>query len=192
MKNVSVVALLVGALLTTGALAQDVSVSVDVSVSASGEVSVSVDPSSVLSSLESEVSSAVSSASSELSSELSSASSELSSAVSSASSELSSSEGGGNGMSQEPTNCGTGTNDLDINGMMLGPMDAAALAAVTSVTVFTVGDCSGLGAIDGGTQATLGTHPAVVAALAAAGETGAEIVAYALDDASLTVFVKRR
>lgn len=183
MKNVSIIALLSAGLFAAAAaiaLAQDVSVGVSTEIS--GEVSVSTpDVSSALSSITSELSSAVSSAEGEVSSQLSSV---LSSA-------MSSEEGGGMG-SQEPMNCGSGQNDLDISAMSVGMIDAASLAAVTSVSVITVADCSGLAQIDGNAQATLAAHPAVIDALAKAGETGAEVVAYSLDGASLTVFVRMR
>ncbi len=87
-------------------------------------------------------------------------------------------------------NCGTGANDLDVTALAYGALDEASLAAVTSVTVVTIGECDGLEAIDGSAQATLSAHPAVVAALAAAGESGREIVAYTLTDGSLTVYVR--
>lgn len=183
MIKTSVIALLSAAVfVAAAAIAQDVSV--DVSTSASGEVSVSTpDVSSTLSSVSSELSSAVSSVSSEVSSQLSSVSSSLSS-------ELSSSESGM--MSSEPMmmNCGNGAEDLDVTMLAYGALDEASLAGVTSVTIVTIGECEGLSTIDGSAQATLGAHPALVAALAAAGESGSEIVAYTLSDGSLTVYVR--
>jgi hypothetical protein len=139
----------------------------DVSVSVSGEVSVSVDPSSTLSSVSSELSSAVSSASSELSSESSSMS------------------------SGEEMSC----DDLDTATMNVAMLAGADLAAVTSVTIFAVDDCTGLNdlaAIDGGAIATLTTNAMVQQALTAQGEFGGEIVAYTLSDTSLTVYVRDR
>ncbi|MBN9304471.1 MAG: hypothetical protein BGO82_12825 [Devosia sp. 67-54] len=75
----------------------------------------------------------------------------------------------------------------------VAPVDAAALAAVTTVTVFSVDDCSGLGdlaAIDPTAQATIGTNAAVTAAIKAAGYDGKQVVGYMLDGTSLTVVVK--
>lgn len=194
MKNLSIIALIsAGVFVAAGALAQNVSV--EVSTEVSGEVSVSTpDVSSALSSVASQLSSAVSSVSSEASSALSSVSSEVSSALSSASSELSSALSSEPGpiSSMEPMNCGTGTEDLDISSMTLMPIDETALAAVTSVSVVTVSECDGLDQIDGNAQATLSTHPAVIAALAAAGEAGGEIIAYTLSDNSLTVYIRAR
>ena len=179
MKSLSVVALLAALAVPTLAAAQDVSVSAsgEISVSASASVSVSTpDPSSAISSVSSELSSALSSVSSELSSALSSESSAESSASMS---------------SGVVNNC----DDLDIATMVLTPIDAAVLAAVTSVTVFSVNDCTGLGdlaTLDATALAAIGTNQIVVDALAAAGESGAEIIAYTLDGASLTVYVRDR
>jgi len=72
-------------------------------------------------------------------------------------------------------------------------IDPSVLAAVTAVTVFSVGECGGLSdltAIDGGAAATLAAAPSVAAALKDAGESGAQIVGYALDGTSLVVYVK--
>ena len=183
MKSVSILALVAALALPTMAIAQDVSISAEVSTSA--EVSVSApDVSSAVSSAVSDVSSAVSSASSEVSSAVSDASSELSSAVSS---ELSSSSAMSGEMDE--MNCDT----LDTSSMMLVAIDATALASVDSVTVFSIDDCTGIGGlaeIDGSAAATLQAHPAVIEALAAQGETGAEVIAYNLDGTSLTVFVR--
>lgn len=165
MKKLSLAALCAAMMLPALAMAQDVSVSTEVSVS--GEVSVSTP---------------------DVSSVLSSASSELSSEVSSELPSISSSSGMSSG---EAMTCDT----LDMSSMMLTPIDAAALAAVTSVTVFAVDDCSGidgLAAIDGGTVATLQTNQMVIDALAAQGEAGGEIVAYTMSDNSLTVYVRKR
>jgi len=120
---------------------------------------------------------------------VSSASSEASSALSSASSEMSSASSASS--ASAPQSCA----DLDIPTMMVLPADAAALAAVTSVTVFAVDDCTGLeglAAMDVATATTLSARPDVVAALQAQGEVGAEIVAYNLDGTSLTVYVRKR
>lgn len=178
MKYVSLLAVVAALAVPSMAAAQDVSVSASASVS----VSVSVDPSSAVSSLSSELSSAISSASSELSSAVSAGSSELSSEMSSSASMSS---------SGPEDNC----DDLDIATMNVGPIDAAALAAVTSVTVFTVDNCSGLGDLammDGTALAAVSTSQVVIDALAAQGESGGEIIAYTLEDTSLTVYVRSR
>ncbi|HVX72546.1 MAG TPA: hypothetical protein VHB19_07050 [Devosia sp.] len=73
-------------------------------------------------------------------------------------------------------------------------IDAAALAAVTNVTVFSLTDCSGLSdlaTIDPTAQAAISTNPNVVAAIAAAGYQGQQVVGYMLDGTSLTVIVKQ-
>jgi len=191
MKYVSIVALVAAMAMPFAAQAQDVSVS----ASASGEVSVSAPDvssalSSAVSSVSSEVSSAVSSVSSEISSAVSSASSELSSAMSSEmSSEMSSSASmASSGMD---ANC----DNLDIATMNVGPIDAAALAAVTSVTIFVVDDCSGLrdlATMDATALAAVSTNMMVTDALTAQGNGGAEVIAYMLDGTSLTVYVRSR
>jgi hypothetical protein len=74
----------------------------------------------------------------------------------------------------------------------VGPMDAAALAAVTDVTVFDLGTCASLpqlGALDGTATAALQANAAVQAAIQAAGQTGGQVVGYMMDGASLTVYV---
>ncbi len=179
MKSISILALVAALALPGLALAQDVSISAEISTSA--EVSVSTPD---LSSAVSDVSSAVSSASSELSGEVSSALSAEASSEMSASSAMSSGEAG-------DFSCDT----LDTSTMTLTAIDPAALAAVDAVTVFSVNDCTGIGGlaeIDGSAVAALQTHPAVIDALAASGEAGAEIIAYTLDGSSLTVFVRDR
>ena len=173
MKYLSALAAVAALSLCSVAYAQDVSVS--------ASVSVSVDPSSTLSSLSSELSSGVSSVSSELSSAVSSASSELSS-------ELSSSTSMSSGEEMTCDNLDAST----VNVAMLAPGD---LAAITSVTIFAVDDCSSLGdlaAMDAGAIATLTTNPQVQAALNAQGEFGGEITGYTLSDTSLTVYVRDR
>jgi hypothetical protein len=73
-------------------------------------------------------------------------------------------------------------------------IDAAALAAVTNVTVFSLTDCSGLSdlaTIAPTAQAAISTNPPVVAAIAAAGYQGQQVVGYMLDGTSLTVIVKQ-
>jgi len=79
--------------------------------------------------------------------------------------------------------------------MALIPIDATALAAVTTITVFSVEECSGLAdlaALDAGALTALDTNPMVLDALAAQGESGAEIIAYKLEGTSLTVYVRDR
>jgi len=79
--------------------------------------------------------------------------------------------------------------------MNVGVIDAASLAAVTSITVFAVDDCSGLGdlaTMDATALTAIGTNTMVTDALAAQGEGGAEIIAYMLDGTSLTVYVRSR
>lgn len=174
MKHLSIIALVAALAAPTIVSAQDVS------VSASGEVSVSVsvDPSSAISSVSSELSSALSSASSELSSALSEPSSEMSSSASMSSSGM-------------ETSCDT----LDASTMALIPIDATELAAVTTITVFSMEECSGLAdsaALDAGALTALDTNPMVLDALAAQGESGAEIIAYKLEGTSLTVYVRDR
>ncbi|MEO8757624.1 MAG: hypothetical protein ABI398_07715 [Devosia sp.] len=71
-------------------------------------------------------------------------------------------------------------------------LDTAALATVTDVTVFKLTDCASVptvGAIDGSATAALQANAAVQAAITASGETGAQIVGYMMDGASLTVYV---
>lgn len=181
MKHLSIIALLAALATPLAVQAQDVSISTE--VSASGEVSVSTpDVSSVVSEVSSAVSSAVSEASSELSSAVSEASSEMSSEMSSSA-------------SMESSDMMTSCDSLDASLLALIPVDEAKLAAVTSVTVFAVDDCSGLGdlaALDAGALTTLETNQMVIDALAAQGESGAEIIAYSFDDTSLTVYVRER
>jgi hypothetical protein len=79
--------------------------------------------------------------------------------------------------------------------MKVGPIDAAALAAVTDVTVFAVDDYSGLGdlaTMDQTALAAVSTNQMVTDALAAQGEGGGEVIAYMLDGTSLTVYVRNR
>jgi len=74
-------------------------------------------------------------------------------------------------------------------------IDATALAAVTTVTVLSTSDCSGLtdlAAMDPGAQAAISANASVAAAITAAGYSGAEVVGYALDGSSLTVIVKTK
>jgi hypothetical protein len=85
--------------------------------------------------------------------------------------------------------------DLDIATMNVGPVDAATLAAVTSVTVFAVDDCSGLGdlaTMDAAALTAVSTNAMVTDALTAQGEGGAEVIAYMLDGTSLTVYGRSR
>jgi hypothetical protein len=175
--------LLAGALLVvyaSSAGAQDASASVSASVSASASVS---EPSSTVSSALSSASSDLSSAVSSASSELSSTSSEVSSNLSSASSDASS--------SLANISCDT----LNPSTIATIAIDPTALAAVTDVQVFALGDCAGLpdlAAMDAGATASIGTSPAVATALQAAGETGADIVGYTVEGATLIVYVKHR
>jgi len=84
---------------------------------------------------------------------------------------------------------------LDISLLALTPLDEAKLAAITSVKVFTVDECAGLGdlaPLDPGALTTIESNQMVSAALTAEGESGAEIVAYSFDDTSLTVYVRDR
>jgi hypothetical protein len=63
------------------------------------------------------------------------------------------------------------------------------------VTVVSVSACSGLAdlaQLDASATAALSTDPEVVAALQAQGQSGAEIVGYALEGTSLTVYVRDR
>jgi hypothetical protein len=79
--------------------------------------------------------------------------------------------------------------------MNVGGIDAAALAAVTNVTIFEVEDCSGLGdlaSLDASALTAIETNQAVIDALAAEGESGAEVIAYTLDGTSLTVYIRDR
>jgi hypothetical protein len=190
MKPSSVIAVVVaaGIGIATAALAQSIEVSGEVSAEVSGEVSTS----STLSSVSSQVSSAVSSVSSQVSSALSSVSSELSSAVSSASSEISSglSSAVSSMMSSaEEVSC----SDLDTSTLLGTALDPATLAAVTSVTVFVVTDCTGLTFVaDGAAMVQLAASEIVADALAASGQVGGEVVAYTLDGTSLTVYVRSR
>ena len=74
----------------------------------------------------------------------------------------------------------------------MAAIDPAALAAVTNVTVLSVGSCAGLpsGTLDAGASAALSGNPNVTAALKTAGYTGGQVVGYALSGTSLTVYVK--
>ena len=76
-------------------------------------------------------------------------------------------------------------------GVSLGAIDAAALAAVTSVAVFSVGDCAGLpaGTLEPGASAALAGNAKVSEALKASGYSG-QILGYRLEGTSLTVYVK--
>jgi len=149
-------------------IAQDVSVGA--SVSASAEVSVSVPPL-------------------EPSSQLSSASGELSSAegqLSSMSSSEMSSEMSSSMMSSMA--CGTGEGQLDT--AKLGTTtDAAALSAVTSVMVIELGDCENLAPMDTTTATGINDLPLVQSALRANGKSGIDVVAYSLEDTTLTIYV---
>jgi len=72
-------------------------------------------------------------------------------------------------------------------------MTRVALAAVTNVQVFSVSDCSGLSDLammDATASTNLAGDVRVAAALQAAGESGAEIVGYAVEGSTLVVYVK--
>jgi len=66
---------------------------------------------------------------------------------------------------------------------------------VTTVTVLSTSDCSGLAdlaAIDPAARAAISTNTSVIAAIQAAGYSGAEVVGYSLEGTSLTVIVKAK
>jgi hypothetical protein len=179
MKHVSIAALLTALAFSYPALAQDVSVD----VSASGDISVSAPDVSV--STDISASGDVSVSTPDVSASVdASASGDISTSSSEMSSSMSSSMSSG----AEPS-----CDDLDASTIVLVPIDAAALAAVTSVTVFSVSECSSLGdlaTIDGSALAAIQANAAVTAALQAEGEVGSEIVGYTLDGTSLTVYVQ--
>jgi hypothetical protein len=84
--------------------------------------------------------------------------------------------------------------DLNGAGMTTTAIDAAALATVQNVTVFSVSDCSGLGdsaALDATTNASLAGNANVAAAIQTSGYAGQQVVGYTLDGTSLTVFLKK-
>jgi hypothetical protein len=171
MKNTSVMAgiLAIGLLVGTAALAQ---VSVETSVGIGGSAEVSAP--------------AVSSALGDASSAVSNVSSQMSSALDSSNSSQSSMNSSQSSMTDEQ-NC----SDLASNTGVGSTMDADMLAAVTSVTVLSVGDCSGLPeATAAGTYAQVAANPLVVEALAANGQDDGEIVAYTIDGTSLTLYVR--
>lgn len=120
-----------------------------------------------------------------------------SSALSSVSSVLSSTEsslvsGESSLLGTSSMNASMACDQVNSTGVSIGAIDAAALAAVTSVTVFSVADCSGLpsGTLDGGAAAALAGNAKVADAIKAAGDAG-DIVGYHLDGTSLTVYVKQ-
>jgi hypothetical protein len=89
---------------------------------------------------------------------------------------------------------GESCSDVDSTSVSTGAVDAASLAAVTQITVFSTVDCSSfgnLGAMDAAAQATLGGNEMVTKAIADAGYQGQQIVGYMLDGTSLTVYVKK-
>src|SRR4051812_9404850 len=79
---------------------------------------------------------------------------------------------------------------VDKSALGTGPIDNTALSGVTSVSVVAVSDCSGL-SLDQGSAAALGTNTKVSDAIKAAGYAGQDILGYAMDAASLTVYVKK-
>lgn len=164
MQSNSLIALLIASLAVgTPALAQD--------VSASASTSTSVSASASLPDVSASASTSIS------------ASASASTPIDESSSSASASGAAG-------ASCDT----LDTSSIVTGAVDPAALVAVSSVTVFALNDCtsvSDLAAIDAGASAELVSNPNVAAALQAQGYSGAEIVGYALDGSSLTVYVKK-
>lgn len=112
------------------------------------------------------------------------------SAGASAGSDLSASSGEASAASSG----GGGCTDIQNGNVTTSAIDTAALAAVTTVTVFGVDDCTGLGnltALDSGAQAALAANPDVTAALQQQGYSGGQIIGYALDGSTLVVYVKK-
>ena len=192
MKSISVIALVAALSFGTAAFAQ---VAVNTGASAGANVNAissgasvsggaSVDTSAGAStgdasSAQGTASSALSSASSEVSSGLSRLSSEVSSETSS---EVSAS-----------ASASASCDNVDTSTIITTPMTRVALAAVTNVQVFSVSDCSGLSDLammDATASTNLAGNVRVAAALQAAGESGAEIVGYAVEGSTLVVYVK--
>lgn len=112
------------------------------------------------------------------------------SAGASAGSDLSASSGEASAASSGGGSC----TDIQNGNVTTSAIDTAALAAVTTVTVFGVDDCTGLGnltALDSGAQAALAANPDVTAALQQQGYSGGQIIGYALDGSTLVVYVKK-
>ena len=92
--------------------------------------------------------------------------------------------------SGENATCGT----VSAGNIGTGPMDSAVLAGVTTITVFSTSDCSGLAGLntlDAGTGAELAANASVAKAITDAGYTGQQIAGYTVDGTSLTVYVKK-
>ena len=92
--------------------------------------------------------------------------------------------------SGESATCGTVTS----GNVATGAIDAAALAAITSVTVFSTTDCSGLAGLntlDAGAGGTLSGNAMVAKAITDAGYTTNDIAGYIVDGTSLTVYIKK-
>ena len=92
--------------------------------------------------------------------------------------------------SGENATCGT----VSAGNIGTGPIDATMLAGVTSVTVFSTDDCSGiagLNTLDAGAGASLAGNAAVTKAITDAGYTNAQIAGYVADGTSLTIYVKK-
>lgn len=184
MKNISIIAL--ASALAFSTLAIGAGVSTNATTAASGQLgasaSASVGGASVGASTSAEVSASASASASASEPGTSSIVSGVSSIVSSAVS------GESSMMSSASSSC----EQLNTSGMSMAAIDPAALAAVTSVTVDSVGGCAGLptGTLDAGAGAALGANPNVTAALKTAGFTAGQIVGYTLSGTSLTVYVK--
>ena len=100
----------------------------------------------------------------------------------------SSSSAAGNATAAAQKSCG----DVATTTNTTGTLDAAALAGVTSITVFSSDDCAGSPtSIDSGAQTSLSSSDAVTKAIADAGYQGQAIIGYSLDGTSLTVYVKK-
>jgi hypothetical protein len=164
--------LAIGLLVGTAALAQ-VSVETGTSIGIEGSAQVSTP--------------AVSSALGEVGGAVSNASSQMSSALDSSNSSQSPMNNSSQSSMTDEQNCSELASSTGVG----SAMDADVLAAVTSVTVLSVGDCSGLPeATAAGTYAQVAANPLVVEALAANGQDDGEIVAYTIDGTSLTVYVR--
>lgn len=193
MKHITVLALLSAMLLSTAAIAQ-VSTTTNAGGTVGGTVDASTPAGTVGASTSTEVSAQVSTeVGNSSSSPVSSVSSEVSSALSGESSMLSSelsSMSDGSMSSGMQMDCDT----FDPSVVATTAMDAAMLAAVTNVTVFAVDGCTGLpdlAGMDAGTNTALAANVMVTDALARAGESGADIIGYSVEDTSLVVYVRK-
>lgn len=198
MKLISTIALL-AALAVTPILAQSTAVSTGVDVGGGASVEaggVSVNTSA---SAGADANASAGSGTSTSSSNADGTTSSIGSTTSSVSSQLTS-DASGLSSSQEPVGPNGMTADqmcASINSSNLGiaAIDAAALDAVTSVTVLSTSDCSGLTGVAGAgadIQSSLRSNATVAAALQAQGDVSTEIVGYVLDGTSLTVFVRNK